>query len=356
MILLALTFGLAFLLSLYGVPLARRAALKYGIVDHPDGCLKHQREPVPYLGGVAIYLAFLVSLAFTFEFRQDVLGMILAGTLMVMLGLIDDFGVLSPWTKLAGQFLAVFVLIKSGIRIQITALPDWLNLILSVIWMVGIINAFNLLDIMDGLSAGVGVVSASFLLAVALLNGDTTIAFMLTALAGGLLGFLRYNFHPASIYMGDSGSLFLGLMLGALSMIGQYKGTHTVSLLSPVLILGIPVFDTLFVIYVRMRRGLPIFMGSPDHMALRLRHWGMTVPQVAALSYGASAAVGGVGLALLMVPGETGLMLLGLTVVGLVTAALVMKRVDMSAPRRPVLEGAGAPVPVSERQTRESRP
>jgi UDP-GlcNAc:undecaprenyl-phosphate GlcNAc-1-phosphate transferase len=101
MILLGFTLMLAFGLSLYGVPLARRAALKYGIVDSPDGRLKHQREPVPYLGGLAIYLAFLISLAFTFEFRQDVLGIVLAGTLVMMLGLVDDFGVLSPGTKLA---------------------------------------------------------------------------------------------------------------------------------------------------------------------------------------------------------------------------------------------------------------
>ena len=119
------------------------------------------------MGGVAIYLAFLVSLVFTFEFRHDVLGIVLSGTLIVMLGLIDDFGVLSPGTKLAGQFLAVFVLIKSGIRIEIVSLPDWIDIALTVFWMIGIINAFNLLDIMDGLSAGVGIISAAFLCVVA---------------------------------------------------------------------------------------------------------------------------------------------------------------------------------------------
>ncbi len=332
MFLLALTFTLAFLLSLYGVPLARRAALKYGIVDSPDGRLKHQREPVPYLGGLAIYLAFLVSLAFTFEFRQDVLGIILAGTLVVMLGLIDDFGVLSPGTKLLGQLLAVFVLIKSGIRVEIAALPDWLALVLTVVWMLGIINAFNLLDIMDGLAAGVGLISAVFLLVIALLNGDHTLAFMLTALAGSLLGFLRYNFHPATIYLGDAGALFLGLMLGAVSMIGQYDGNHQLALLSPAFILGVPLYDTLFVIYVRILRGLPIFLGSPDHMALRLRHWGLTVPQVVTLSYLATVVMGGIGLVLLSVGEAMALLLVGLTVVGLGGATLILKRVDMTVP------------------------
>lgn len=334
MFLLALTFTLAFLLSLYGVPLARRAALKYGIVDSPDGRLKHQHAPVPYLGGLAIYLAFLVSLALTFEFRQDVLGIVLAGTLVVMLGLIDDFGVLSPGTKLLGQLLAVFVLIKSGIRVEIAALPDWLALVLTVIWMLGIINAFNLLDIMDGLAAGVGLVSAAFLLVVALLNGDQTLAFMLTALAGSLLGFLRYNFHPATIYMGDTGAMFLGLMLGAMSMIGQYNGGHQWSLLSPVFILGVPLYDTLFVIYIRILRGLPVFLGSPDHMALRLRHWGMTVPQVVILSYLATAATGVIGLAVMAVSEATALLLVGVTVAGMGTATLVLKRVDMTVPAK----------------------
>src|SRR5689334_14908894 len=159
--------------------MARRAALKFGIVDCPDGRLKRQRAPVPYLGGLAIYLAFLISLIFTFEFRHDVLGIVLAGTLVMMLGLIDDFGVLTPGIKLAGQLLAVFILIKSGIRIEIAALPEWVDLTLTVLWMIGLINAFNLLDIMDGLSAGVGAVSAIGLFIAAWMQGDQMILFML---------------------------------------------------------------------------------------------------------------------------------------------------------------------------------
>ena len=330
MILLTLTFVVAALLSIYGVPMARRAALKFGIVDKPDGRLKHQREPVPYLGGVAIYLAFLVSLAFTFEFRHDVLGIVLAGTLIVMLGLIDDFGVLSPGTKLAGQFLAVFVLIKSGIRIEIASLPDWIDIALTVFWMIGIINAFNLLDIMDGLSAGIGVISAAFLCAVAILNGDQTIAFMLAALMGSLLGFLRYNWRPASIYMGDSGAMFIGLMLGALSMIGKYTEGHSVSLLTPVLILGMPIFDTLFVMYIRFLRGLPVFLGSPDHMAIRLRHWGLSVTQVVVISYLGAALLGGIGLLVMAVPQNLAVILSGATMASLAMAAVALARLNVS--------------------------
>jgi len=324
------------LLASYGVPIARTAALKYGIVDAPDGRLKHQREPVPYFGGLAIYLAFLMSLAFTFEFRHDVLGIILGGTIVVMLGLIDDFGVLTPWTKLAGQLLAVFVLIKSGIRIEIAAFPEWLDVVLTVFWMVGLINAFNLLDIMDGLSAGVGAVSAGCLLIVAVLQNDQMMVFMLAALIGSLVGFLRYNWQPARIYMGDTGAMFIGLLLGAMTMIEKYPSDHPFSLLTPVFILGIPIFDTLFVMYVRYQRGLPIFWGSPDHIAIRLRHWGMSVPQVVVASYLATACVGAVGLLVMSVSEQVAISLCLGTVALLFAATMVLKQVDVRKPAHAV--------------------
>ncbi len=340
MVLLSLTCAMAFLLSLYGVPVARQAALKYGIVDAPDGQLKHQKEPVPYFGGLAIYLAFLMSLAFTFEFRHDVLGIVLGGTIVVMLGLIDDFGVLTPWTKLAGQLLAVFVLIKSGIRIEIAVLPEWLDLLLTVFWMVGLINAFNLLDIMDGLSAGVGAVSATGLFVVAMLQGDQTIAFMLAALIGSLLGFLKYNWQPARIYMGDTGAMFIGLLLGAMAMIGKYPSDHPLSLLTPVFILGIPIFDTLFVMYIRYQRGLPIFWGSPDHIAIRLRHWGMSVPKIVAASYVATGVVGGIGLMMMTVSEQLAWTLCLGTVGALLVVTFILKRIDVRKPSPPVVSAS----------------
>jgi UDP-GlcNAc:undecaprenyl-phosphate GlcNAc-1-phosphate transferase len=252
-----------------------------------------------------------------------------------MLGLIDDFGVLTPATKLIGQLLAVFVLIKSGIKIEIAALPDWLDLVLTMFWMVGLINAFNLLDIMDGLSAGVGAVSASCLLVVAILQGDQTIAFMLAALIGSLLGFLRYNWQPATIYMGDTGAMFIGLLLGAMTMIEQYPSDHAVSLLTPVFILGIPIFDTLFVMYVRYMRGLPIFWGSPDHIAIRLRHWGMSVPQIVVTSCAATAVVGGIGLLMLTMSQEIAWSLCLGTIGVLLCLTLALRKVDVRKPPKP---------------------
>jgi UDP-GlcNAc:undecaprenyl-phosphate GlcNAc-1-phosphate transferase len=332
MLLYLLTFVLALLLALYGVPLARRAALQFNIVDRPDGRLKQQAEPVPYFGGLAVYLAFLVSLALTFEFRQDVLGLVLGGTLMVMLGLIDDFGVLKPWPKLIGQLIAVLVLIRSGIRIEIAAFPEWLDLLLTVVWMIGIINAINIIDVMDGMAGGVSVVACLWLFVVAVANQDTVVAVMVSALAGSLLGFLRHNFHPASIYLGDAGSLFVGLMLGALAMLGKYTAVNPAALLAPVLILGVPVFDTLFVMYVRWLRGIPVFLGSPDHFALRLRRWPLSVPQVAVVSYAAALLLGGVGVLSMFASLGVAIGLIGATAILALVAALLLKRVDMSRP------------------------
>lgn len=345
MLLYALTFVLALLLALYGVPLARRAALQFNIVDRPDGRLKLQAEPVPYFGGLAVYLAFLISLALTFEFRHEALGLMLGGTLMVMLGLIDDFGVLKPWPKLIGQLIAVFVLIRSGIRIEIAALPDWLDLLLTVLWMVGIINAINIIDVMDGLAGGIGLIACGWLFIVAMVNHDALVAVMASALAGSLLGFLRYNFHPAKIYLGDAGSLFLGLMLGALAMIGRYTAVHPVAVVAPVLILGVPVFDTLFVMYIRWLRGIPVFLGSSDHFALRLRHWRLSVPQVVMVSYGAALVLGGVALGMMVMPMKTALVLVGTTTLLSVMAAVWLKRIDMSPPSQTMLQREPSPEP-----------
>jgi UDP-GlcNAc:undecaprenyl-phosphate GlcNAc-1-phosphate transferase len=325
-----LGFGLAFLVSLYGTPIARKAALKFGIVDRPDGNLKTQGEAVPYLGGLAIYLAFLLSLAFTFSFSQEVLGLILAGTLVLLLGLIDDLGVLSPQVKLIGQLIAVFVLIKSGIYIKLAILPFWLQIALTVIWLIGLANAFNLIDVMDGLSAGVACLSALTLFFVSALNGREMIAMMSITLCGSLLGFLRYNFTPARIYMGDSGSLFVGLMLGALAMNGYYTRVNYVAVLTPVFILGVPIFDTLFVSYIRYRRGLSIYRGSRDHFALRLRKWALSVEQTVLVSYGVTLLLGIVGVVMMHVSMQIALLLVGTTLLILMVIGFLLKRIDMT--------------------------
>ncbi|MCJ7546640.1 MAG: undecaprenyl/decaprenyl-phosphate alpha-N-acetylglucosaminyl 1-phosphate transferase [Deltaproteobacteria bacterium] len=290
------TFVFALILSLYLTPVMRRAALQFGIVDRPDGKLKKHKKPIAYLGGVSIYLSFLLALAFTFKFDQEVLGLLLAGTIVLLLGLIDDLGFLKPWVKFSGQLIAVLVLVKSGIFIKLVFLPIYISIPLTFLWLVGMINAFNIIDVMDGLAAGVAFFAASAFFVVALLNGRMMIAIVAITLAGSLLGFLRYNFTPARIYMGDTGSMFLGLMLGAMATIGSYTEKDVLGFLAPVVILGIPIFDTCQVIVARWRKGMPFYQGSPDHYALLLRSAGLSVKGVTWLSYAAAAILGVLGI------------------------------------------------------------
>jgi len=325
-----LTFILAALLAHYLTPLLRQAAIRFGIVDRPDGKLKTHRSPVPYLGGIAIYLSFLLSLAFTAEFQREVLGILLAGSIVVLLGLIDDLGVLSPSVKLAGQVVAVLTLMKAGVTIKLTFLSPWAALPLSFLWLLAVTNAFNLIDIMDGLAAGVGLISCLVLLGVAIGEARGTVVTLLAALAGSLLGFLRYNLEPARIYMGDTGSLFVGLTLAALAMNNSYTSRNLAASLSPVVILGVPIFDMLFVMFIRWRRGIPVMRGSPDHFALRLRKWRLTTRQTVWTSYASTALLGLVGIAMMLVEARTALTILGGTLAAALALAFYLKKIEMT--------------------------
>lgn len=324
------TFALALVLAWVFTPRLREAAIRFGIVDAPDGRLKTHREPVPYLGGLAIYLAFLLSVSLTFSFGPEVLGILLAGAIVVILGLLDDLGQLGPWTKLAGQGVAVLVLLKSGIFIKLTFVPVPVALAVSVLWLLAVTNAFNLIDIMDGLSAGTAAVAAAVLLVVADMNGGRLSATLLAALCGACLGFLRYNFQPARIYMGDTGSLFIGMSLAALATDNAYTERSVLGALAPALILGVPLFDMLFVMYVRWRRGLPVMLGSPDHVALRLRKWRLSTRQTVAVSYVVTAVLGAAAVALTVLPLQGAATVLGALVVAALATGLWLKRIDMS--------------------------
>jgi len=330
MLIYIITFILSLILSLYLTPVMRRAALQFGIVDRPDGRLKKQTRPMPYLGGIAIYLSFLLALAFSFRFDQELLGFLLAGTIILLLGLIDDLGFLKTWAKVGGQIIAVLVLVKSGIFIKLTFLPLYVRIPLTFLWLVGMINAFNIIDVMDGLSAGVALFASFAFFSVSLLNGRITIAIVAITLAGSLLGFLRYNSHPARIYMGDAGSMFLGFMIGALAINGSYTEKDVLGFLAPIVILGIPIFDTCQVMIARWSKGLPVYRGSPDHYALRLRAAGLSVRGVIWSSYGAAVILGGLGILMMNLASLCQV----LTVAGLLTLAgiisiILLQRIEV---------------------------
>jgi UDP-GlcNAc:undecaprenyl-phosphate GlcNAc-1-phosphate transferase len=324
------TFVFALILSLYLTPVMRRAALQFGIVDRPDGRLKRQKRPIPYLGGIALYLSFLLALAFSFRFDQELLGLLLAGTIVLFLGLIDDLGFLKTWVKFAGQLIAILVLVKSGIFIKLVFLPIYVRIPLTFLWLVGMINAFNIIDVMDGLSGGVALFACLAFFSVSLLNGRVTIAIVSVTLAGSLLGFLRYNFTPASIYMGDTGSMFLGFMIGALAINGSYTEKDVLGFLAPVVILGIPIFDTLQVIVARWRKGIPFYQGSPDHYALRLRAAGLSVKKVIWLSYGAAAILGVLGILVMNLASLSQVLIVtGLLALAGIISIVLLQRIEL---------------------------
>ena len=247
---------------------------------------------------------------------------------MALLGLVDDLVSLPPAAKLTGQVLAVVVLLRASVTMEAPLLPAWLSVLLTFLWLLGMANAFNLIDVMDGLAAGVALIAALVLAGIALGNGRVIAASMLAALAGSLAGFLRYNVEPARIYMGDTGSLFLGLVLGALALNNGYTERHAVASMAPVLILGLPLLDMLFVVYVRWRRGAPILQGSPDHVPLRIRRWRFTVRQTVWASYAAAAGLGATGVTLTLVDVPAAILLLAVALATVVMLALSMRKLE----------------------------
>jgi UDP-GlcNAc:undecaprenyl-phosphate/decaprenyl-phosphate GlcNAc-1-phosphate transferase len=290
-------------------PVMRKGAFAFGILDRPDGRLKQQREPVPYLGGLAVYLAFLLTLALVFDFRAQLLGLLLGATLAVMLGLFDDFHVLPPALKFIGQLVAAGVLIKSDIAIQLVAVPTWIELPLSVFWLVGITNAINILDVFDGLATGVGAIAAFALSVAALLNEDWVIATTGLALTGSLLGFWPFNRPPAKIYLGDAGSLFIGVMLAARAMTGASPGHSFGVLFAPIVFLRVPFLEPALVTLTRLYKRLPPWRGSPDHMALRLKNRGWSAHGILVFAYVLSALGATLGIAITVSPPSVAIVL-----------------------------------------------
>lgn len=293
-----LYMGGGLLAALILTPLIRRLAFKVGAVDQPNERKVHARV-MPRLGGLGIYLAFMLMVITTQEITQTLLGVLIGGTVIVILGVLDDIMGISPKMKLVGQLLAGGILIYFGVQVGKIAnpfevgdplnFPWYLSIPITLFWVVGVTNAVNLVDGLDGLAGGVATIAAGtigvvFLIDVYSFNdGLSAIAFIL---AGSTLGFLKYNFNPAKIFMGDSGSLFLGFTLAALGIMGVAKSATVISLFVPILILGIPIFDTLSAILRRMINNQPIFQADKEHLHHRLLATGLSHKQTVIAIYG----------------------------------------------------------------------
>lgn len=289
-----LIFAGALILATSSTPLLRRIAPHLGMVDNPSARKVHRR-PMPRMGGAAIVLASIATLLIfqdRFEFQQLV-GILFGGAVVSLLGTFDDRWSLPPLAKLVGQFFAALILIGTGVSVQLFDVV-WINYVLTALWIVGITNAFNLLDNMDGLSSGIGVVCAAFFLLLAALSDQVFVSALAAAVLGASLGFLIYNFNPASIFMGDSGSLFLGFILAAIGIKLRFPdNVNFVTWMAPVLVLGVPLFDTTLVIISRLRRGLnPLTTPGKDHTSHRLVSAGFTMREAVMLHYLAGGSFG----------------------------------------------------------------
>jgi UDP-GlcNAc:undecaprenyl-phosphate GlcNAc-1-phosphate transferase len=324
-----LVLVVAFALSALLVPVSVRLARRFGVLDAP-GPRKVHAQPTPRTGGIAVWAAFvavvlagyvgvpilaqlpwvetrlagpIAMLQEAYRVETKLMAMLLGGTLVFGVGVLDDVlgSRFKVGFKFAGQLLAAGVLVLGGIRTDLLVYEP-LNVALTIVWVVGITNAFNLLDNMDGLSAGVAFVASLVLLLNAWLLGEFFISLVLVALMGALLGFLVYNWHPASVFLGDCGSLFIGFTLASLTLLQRYVSHASSTLfpvLMPVLVLALPILDTATVVVIRLREGRPIYVGDSRHLSHRLVSLGMRPPLAVATIYlmALGIGLGAVGLA-----------------------------------------------------------
>jgi len=311
-------FLLSFSLSLLITPIVKKIAILKGCIAKPRED-RWNKNTVALFGGIAIFISFIIPYAIFAKLNMANVGIILAGCFIFGVGILDDVVNLKPYTKLLSQIVIAALLVNFGIKINIVIYPI-ISIPLTILWIVGIVNAFNLLDNMDGLSGGIGAIIGLILFIYSLLNGNLEVGLPALILAGSLLGFLRYNFNPAQIFMGDSGSMFIGFILGAITLHGTWKeSTHLVmALLVPLLILAVPIFDTMFVTLMRSVNSRKIFQGGKDHISHRMVVLGFSERKTVITLYVISAVFGAISISSMFVSYIVTTVLILLAVIGLV--------------------------------------
>ncbi len=312
---IVLTLATAAAISCSATPLIKMLARKVGAMDVPKDERRMHHTPIPRMGGLAIFLGFIVSFLI-FGGRMistELQGILLGSVIIVVLGILDDIMTLSALPKFAVQIIAAVVVVCHGCRIEHfmgLMMPTWLSYTVSIFWIVMITNAVNFIDGLDGLAAGVSAISAGTMLVVALMlvgEGNTVAiasALILAALFGACVGFIPYNFNPASIFMGDTGSTFLGFMLASVSIFGLFKTYAIISFAVPFLLLGLPIFDICFAVIRRVAKGQSPMHADRGHVHHRLVDMGFSQKQAVAIAYLISALLG-LAAVLLTDSGET---------------------------------------------------
>ena len=296
----------ALIVALVATPVVKSLAFKMGAMDVPKDNRRMHDHPIPRMGGLAIFLGFLLSVLLFAEITPQLRGMLLGSVIIVVLGIFDDINSLPAMFKFVVQIVAALVAVFSGNVIQTLSNPNifssdlyWdlgvLSIPVSVIWIVAITNAVNLIDGLDGLACGVSTISSMTLLVITLVAPDIvspTVPLMVAALVGGCLGFLPYNLNPAKIFMGDTGSTFLGFALGVISIQGVFKLHIAISFVVPFLMLGLPIFDTAFAFIRRIAHGQSPMHPDRSHVHHRLMDMGFSQKQTVAILYIISAVLG----------------------------------------------------------------
>ena len=321
-------FFAALTVSLVVTPAVILLAEKTGAMDAPNARKVH-KKPIPRIGGLGIYAGFMAAIVFVAvkfgldgEQLKETVGLIVSGSLIVALGLVDDYKNLPAKIKLLGQICAAAVLVLGfDVRIDFVTDPfgdyiylEWFAIPATMFWLVGLTNTVNLIDGLDGLAAGVAAIASFTIMLIALEQNFVLVAVLTAALAGAAIGFLKYNFHPAEIFMGDTGSMFLGFMLAGISVTGAVKSVAAIALIVPVFALGLPILDTTFAIVRRVRGGVPIFKPDKGHLHHRLLSVGFTQCQAVLLMYVISALFGLSAIALTAVSCQIAVLILAVVV------------------------------------------
>lgn len=298
---LLLIFAVAFIITFASTPFVKLLAVKIGAVDVPKDGRRMHKKAMPLIGGLAMFYGFVVSILVFLKLDNQLTGMLLGALMIVILGIVDDCKALKAKPKFLVQILAACIPMIFGITINSVVLPGFERImipspfseILTVLWIVGVTNAVNFIDGLDGLAAGVSSIASVSMLFITLLMPDSyETAVICAGLVGCCIGFLPFNSNPAKIFMGDTGAMFLGFVLACVSIQGAYKSYTLISFVLPFIVLGLPIFDTLFAIIRRMRKHKPIMSADRGHLHHRLIDMGFTQKQSVTILYSVSMLLG----------------------------------------------------------------
>lgn len=354
-----MAIAIGFAISFAATPIAKMFAQRVGAIDVPTEARRVHSHPIPRMGGLAIFLGFLLSVVLFVDITRQVRGILLGAVVIVACGAIDDVVSLRAWIKFIVQIAAAVIAVLHGVVIEVLRNPNIFNheeaLILgalavpfTVLWIVGITNSVNLIDGLDGLAVGVSIIASITMFVVALLVSAGNVALILAALMGACLGFMPYNLNPAKIFMGDTGALLLGYVLATVSVVGMFKFYAVVTFVVPIMALALPLFDTTFAILRRLLKGQNPMKPDRGHLHHRLIDMGLSQKQAVAILYSVSAVLG-LCAVVLATPHTVSMWLLAVALLAAVTVGVFIRKTLRGHEYRP-------PEPVAKEAENDATP